>query len=290
MRLKVKCDKQLPCSRCTRTGHVCVAREPLSTRRRTSHMQNTTAPSDHGTHGTSDTMVQPPILALGQARRRLPASVWALVDDIVLGQQLVNFHIKYLTWYHNVLHSPTFLDECETFWTEKDTNQPLWVALYLAILSTSAWTLENAPQFSHSLGIDSSELAGLASMYYSAMLDTMYAADFMTNHSIHSIQAVVISIMVAHCLGRSDQLYTLLFSCTRIAQCLGLHRIETRKTTTDMSFDQWTATVNQEVGRRVYWKLVESDYYAIPYTNTYGTYLTTIARLIVHRLTSDQQG
>jgi len=144
------------------------------------------------------------------------------------------------------------------------------MALYLAILSTSAWTLENSTEYRDSRGIDSAILVGLAEKYYNAMIESLYAADFATNHSIYSIQAVLVSTMVAHCLGRSDQLYTMLSSCTRIAQCLGLHKIAVKEQDSSMDFDQWTSAMDSEVGKRIYWKLVECDYYAIPYTNTYG--------------------
>lgn len=270
-RLKVKCDKGSPCSRCTRTGHECHPREALNTRRRPVRRQSHTLQVNQDAERTpEDGLLRPSASVSGQGRERLPVSAYELTQDVTLGQQLVNFHIRHLAWYHNVLHAPTFLEDCEAYWTESYVRQPLWMALYLAILSTSAWTLENSTIYRQSLRIDSAILVGLAEKYYNAMIESLYAADFATNHSTYSIQAVLVSTMVAHCLGRSDQLYTMLFSCTRIAQCLGLHKIAVKEPDSNMDLNQWTVAMDREVGKRIYWKLVECDYYAIPYTNTYG--------------------
>lgn len=50
---------------------------------------------------------------------------------------LIKFHISHLAWHHCVLHTPTFLEQCEEFWNANTVRHPLWMALYLSILSVS---------------------------------------------------------------------------------------------------------------------------------------------------------
>jgi hypothetical protein len=274
-KLKVKCDKQVPCTRCTRTGHECLPRETPARRKRRvvpsqvprETLSNQESPDDT----TSAHAAGAPRPAA--IRTSLPASVLTLLEDTSLGETLVKFHVRHLAWYHNVLHSPTFLNECEAFWSGQDLKQPLWLALYLAILSSSAWTIENSVVLGEPLCLDGTALAGMASRCYQGMVDVLYALDFTANHSVYSVQAVLVSTMVAHCLGRTEQLYTMMFSCTRISQCLGLHHIK-KSEGTSSCIDQWSDTVASELGKRVCWKLVECDYYAIPYTSTYGNFST----------------
>jgi hypothetical protein len=50
---------------------------------------------------------------------------------------LVKFHLDYILWHHNVFHAPTFLMQCEEFWTAGTVHHPLWAALYLSVLAVS---------------------------------------------------------------------------------------------------------------------------------------------------------
>lgn len=52
-------------------------------------------------------------------------------------RKLVQFHIEYITWHHNAVHSLTFMAQCEIFWKTGRHEHPLWVALYLSVLSVS---------------------------------------------------------------------------------------------------------------------------------------------------------
>lgn len=62
------------------------------------------------------------------------SSVLPSVED---ARQLVRFHLTHLVWHHNCLHSQTFLERCEVFWQTGGCDQPLWMALYLSVLSVS---------------------------------------------------------------------------------------------------------------------------------------------------------
>lgn len=52
-------------------------------------------------------------------------------------REIVRFHVNMLQWHHNAYHSFTYLEQCEIFWTSGTVVDPLWKALYLAIISVS---------------------------------------------------------------------------------------------------------------------------------------------------------
>lgn len=93
----------------------------------------------------------------------------------------------------------------------------------------------------------------------------------MEHHSIISIQAVAIASMVGNVLGKSDLLNSLVRASIGIAQCLGLHHIPDEYMIRVTSQIPSRKVIDREVGRRVWWKLVQLDYHAAPYTNTYST-------------------
>ena len=55
----------------------------------------------------------------------------------VEARKLVQFHIEYIAWHHNAIHSLTFMAQCELFWKTGKHEHPLWMALYLSVLSVS---------------------------------------------------------------------------------------------------------------------------------------------------------
>lgn len=54
-----------------------------------------------------------------------------------IAEALIKLHSKYIAWHHNCIHGPTFLAECEQFWRTGMVSHPLWMALYLSVLSVS---------------------------------------------------------------------------------------------------------------------------------------------------------
>lgn len=66
----------------------------------------------------------------------IPEQDWNMPTE-TQARLLVNFHTEYVCWHHNAIYSPDFLEACELFWKRGDVHHPLWLALYLAILSVS---------------------------------------------------------------------------------------------------------------------------------------------------------
>lgn len=195
-----------------------------------------------------------PTLISELVHRRLP--------DTQSARRLVDFHIRMLSWNHNVLHGPTFLHQCEKFWTSKTVPDNQWLALYCAVLSTSAWSVYNDPRCQDKVGLLHTKQT--PAELFELVSDILNSEGFMDRHTIFTLQAICISGMVANVLGKSNLLVTWINAAIRIAQCLGLHHIG--PDTSELRNE----ALQKEVGRRVWWKLVELDYHSIPYTGTYS--------------------
>lgn len=96
----------------------------------------------------------------------------------------------------------------------------------------------------------------------------------MKNHSIYSVQAVCLLIYIGHNSGQSDRISVLLASASRIAQCLGIHRLSSRTPFNILNCDDATTRVklliDHEVSKRAWWFLVRQDWLQIPFNNTYN--------------------
>lgn len=47
---------------------------------------------------------------------------------------VIEFHRENLTWMHNLMHWPSFLEECHTFWSQSVVEENSWLGLYYAVL------------------------------------------------------------------------------------------------------------------------------------------------------------
>ncbi|KAJ5161474.1 hypothetical protein N7492_006866 [Penicillium capsulatum] len=184
-------------------------------------------------------------------------------------QKLIKFHISHLTWHHNCFHGATFLDQCELFWKTGTCDHPLWIALYLSVLSCTINSILNSDKLRIFVDVNFQALQS-AQQLFSGMMQTLYHCDFLKNLSIYSVQATVISTEVAHNLGLSQLNATLFNAAVRIAECLGIHKIQDHPLPHARTREEWEERVEREVGRRVWCQMIIQDHFAIPFTDTYS--------------------
>ncbi|KAL3472724.1 hypothetical protein BJX99DRAFT_262040 [Aspergillus californicus] len=291
---KIRCDKRLPCSRCRTRGLAC-RRQQVVRRSRDQELVASEAQPDlpHVSPAyvqSTDTVLQSQnsiteprgfsddlatsIEGLAWGRRvhprfhrgrqgilpatSIPESLSRLLPSTARGKFLVRLHLHHLSWNHNVIHAPTFMAQCDMLFETGDVEHLQWLALYFSVVSVSEWTLENGrhqPSEDEPIGHQSS------SDYFDAMREVLHYTKFMEHPHVCAVQAVIVSGMIANVIGKSVLLQTMLHSCIRIAQTLGLHQVED------------TGDINREVERRIWWNLVQLDYFGIPYTNSYSIIL-----------------
>lgn len=206
------------------------------------------------------------------------------LPDRTRAEAMVRFHLRHVAWHHSCLHAPTFLAQCTRFWTTGETEHPQWLALYLAVLSTTHFCLLHSPKYGQApafgvtaasppLAVDPSDPQSAQSLFQ-AMLDVLHECQFLQNVSLFSVQAIVISTEVAHNLGLSQLNATLLAAAVRIAECLGVHKVADEPTRRpDVPDTTGVFAVERrerEIGRRVWLQMVVQDHFAMPFTDAYG--------------------
>lgn len=192
------------------------------------------------------------------------------IPEISDARRLIDFHVTHLTWHHNCLHGPTFLEQCELFWRTGRCDHQLWMALYFSVLSCTVNSIQNSANLRQKVGVELYLSMEPARLLFSAMMSTLYHSHFLNNISLYSVQAILISTEVAHNLGLSQLNATLFNAAVRIAECLGVHKIKDHTTNSIQTKDEWEESVETEVGKRVWCQLIIQDHFAIPFTDTYS--------------------
>ncbi|KAL1893693.1 hypothetical protein Cpir12675_003993 [Ceratocystis pirilliformis] len=186
--------------------------------------------------------------------------------DIGIARKLVIYYLKQLSWHHPVLHHGEFLIQCESFWTTGEMITPQWACVYFAVLSASAY---NLPESLCDATYTRQILRQRSEFWYQQMFNTLICTDYTLNHSMFSIQGIIISCMVAHPLGQAVRQMVLLSSSLRIAQCLGYAaQTPSRPIGSGESFDL-SAKITEEVQRRIWWQILVQDYFLVPMAGSY---------------------
>ena len=179
-------------------------------------------------------------------------------------RQLVEYHHESLLWYHGSYFVPTFQAQLQDFYDrdngliERPSTDLQWVALLFAILAAS---LACAPDLrAQSWGFDKAERQKLSRRWYQAIFTCLNRADYTSNLSILSCQAIATATVSAHLLGFSTKQSIHLATAVRIAQSLGIHRLGP---------DASGGVVANETGRRVWCQLCSQDWFSIPFSESY---------------------
>jgi hypothetical protein len=197
------------------------------------------------------------------SRNNILMHIQILLPDRKKTYDLVKYHLESLLWYHCSFHGPSFLRQLDTFY-DKNHGQvggedvdAQWVALLFAVIAATMCCASTG--IVRQWGFRAAEQATLSHHWLRATVKCLDAANYMTNFSILSCQAVATLTMSAHLLGASNQQAVLLASVTRIAQSLGLHRLD----------EASGRTIEVESGRRVWSQLCMQDWFSITFSECY---------------------
>ncbi|KAJ9157564.1 C6 zinc finger domain containing protein [Pleurostoma richardsiae] len=178
--------------------------------------------------------------------------------------QLVDYHQECLLWYHGSYFAPTFRSELDGFYeryrgsVESPGVNLQWVALLFAVMSGS---LTCAPtEQAQAWGFRDPERETLCKRWFQAAVSCLNRAEYASNHSILSCQAIATLTISAHLLGFSNMQSVMLAAAVRIAQSLGLHRLGPGAP---------GGVVQKETGRRVWSQLCSQDWFSIPFSESY---------------------
>jgi hypothetical protein len=197
------------------------------------------------------------------SRNSILMHIQILLPDRKKTYDLVRYHLDSLLWYHCSFHGPTFLRHLDAFYDEnhgqvgEENVDAQWVALLFAVMAATMCCASTG--IVRQLGFRAAEQATLSHQWLQATVKCLDAANYMTNFSVLSCQAVATLTMSAHLLGASNQQAVLLASVTRIAQSLGLHRLD----------EGSGRTIEVESGRRVWSQLCMQDWFSITFSECY---------------------
>ncbi|KAI1854982.1 hypothetical protein JX265_012337 [Neoarthrinium moseri] len=187
-----------------------------------------------------------------------------LLPDKQRTWDLVLWHERCLLWYHCSYYAPSLRKQLESFYSnhggsvENPGVNLQWVAFLFAVLAGSLTCMPNNTAEQWGFGEDERET--LSKRWFQAVISCLNKADYAANHSILSIQAIATLTVSAHMLGFSSTQSIHLAAAVRIAQSLGLHRL-----TSDASGSE----VEKETGRRVWSQLCSQDWFSLPFSETY---------------------
>ena len=203
-----------------------------------------------------------------------------LLPDIDYIWKLVDYHELYLLWYHGCYHGPTFRWELQNILSEQENSKALtvdgldlqWLALLFSIMagSLTCATEQRLEQW----GFPEAEVAKLSMQWYKATFTCLNHAEWTLHHSIYAVHAIATLTMAAHPLGRSSELSVLLGAALKIAQSLGLDRLEddpALETVTESSTElQRHQLLQQEIGRRLWSQLCIQDWMSLPFSGSHS--------------------
>ncbi|RMZ81526.1 hypothetical protein DV737_g2444, partial [Chaetothyriales sp. CBS 132003] len=192
--------------------------------------------------------------------------------------QMVDYHVDNLLWYHGCFHAPTLQSEvkasCQGPSGLEIRNMDLrWAALLFAVMAGSMTSAPNSVRLGW--GFTKAEIPKLSRQWYKACLSCLTLADYMCRHHIYTLEAITVLTLSAHIVGFSSTQTTLLGTALKIAQGLGLHKLEREED--EYSVDpsnlrpaQRTKIIQREVGRRIWTQLCVQDWFAVPFLDMYS--------------------
>ena len=194
--------------------------------------------------------------------------------------KLIDYHEVYLLWYHCCYHGPSFRSELEIVIAEQEDKTTLdisglhlqWLAVLFSIMAgsltcTSEWRLRE-------WGFSKSEAAKLSMQWYKATVTSLNYGEWTSDHNMYSVQAITTLTMSAHPLGRSAELSVLLGAALKVAQALGLDKLNCNvaqeKIDKSSSGDQRHRLIRRELGRKLWSQLCVQDWMSLPSTGNHN--------------------
>lgn len=170
-------------------------------------------------------------------------------------------YLNEITYIHHVVHSPSvrvMLDALYDNLNQQVDVRPGQVALLLSILAsaTYSWNIRDPGNLFPTVGDAESQSAS----WVKATLDVLEYSRRITSGSLEDIQAMIIlSFVVCSLEGMSSRYRTLMNTAITLSRELLLHRIDHPANSAMMALPS-PDSVQAEIGRRVWWYLVATDW------------------------------
>jgi len=171
-------------------------------------------------------------------------------------------YISNITFFHHVIHTPSLWAVMKEIYTDmNEQRQPnaSHVALLLSIIAstTYSWT---AIDCNGSLFQKNSEASRQTPLWIKTTEDVLDYCHRTTCPSLETVQSTIItSFLVCNLEGLAQRFRFLHSSAVMMARELNLHRTDEQRTPEILEPVQ-VETIKYEIGRRVWWYLVATDW------------------------------
>lgn len=176
---------------------------------------------------------------------------------------IVQKYIEEITHFHHVVHIPSLWKTIDKLYDAIEDNGPIELGSVILTLSicatvTYAWTPWDAQ--TRCLFSTFDEAHAQTSSWLRASLDVVDHAERTVYASIESIQGIIVLFFVAcNVEGITQRARAMVARCVTIARELSLHRIDSLNTSGTCVATRMSE-VEAEIGRRVWWYLVATDW------------------------------
>jgi len=178
---------------------------------------------------------------------------------------LVSLYEENAAWLTGSVHLPTLRRDQDTFWIQLESNSyrdDIWLALYFAVLSVSAFFVDQ--DHASSVNMTVSQLRNLGRTCFDAAIATIFRMGGITHPSVVLCQAVQALGPAFHFTSNTKLHRSLVPIITSHARTLNLHLLG-KTSTRDIGKEQ-------DLGRLVWWNIVEPDWSFLPYNRYCGEF------------------
>ncbi|KAJ6561898.1 hypothetical protein B0H19DRAFT_1142964 [Mycena capillaripes] len=197
------------------------------------------------------------------------------LPDKPVSDALVQIFLSNIAWIYQILHGPTFLDECRQLWAaiEKGTDyviDPAWFACYFMVLAwaTSSLNASNMPTaLKH---YPASDVAGLPKVWSRTAELALHASSWAAKPQLRAVQAILLKISYERPGSQSTEdadegtsFFVWLAAATRICQLLGLHRLGSDPNTMppdDPALPAQPCLLKRELAKRIFFFCLVHDW------------------------------
>ncbi|CAM1509305.1 Fc.00g030440.m01.CDS01 [Cosmosporella sp. VM-42] len=199
---------------------------------------------------------------------------------------LIDKYIADLTHVHHVIHGPSLRTFVHDVYDSLQNGTPIpigYVALLLSVFAnvTYSWT---AGDYDRKLFLDPAEANAQAIFWVKAGWDALDYCQRCAHSSVESVQAhIILGFVICNFEGLSWRGRTTISKSIVMARELGLHRIDCPH---NGPFSQPTRLtgLRAEIGRRVWWYLVGTDWMLARFSGPHeGTYTIQPRHMIVRK-------
>ncbi|KAF7336965.1 Zn(2)-C6 fungal-type transcription factor [Mycena venus] len=197
------------------------------------------------------------------------------LPDKPVSDALVDIFLTDISWIYQILHGPTFLDECSQLWSgiEKGTDyviDPAWFACYFMVLAWAASSLNPLNMPAALKHYPATDVTSLPRVWSRTAELALHASSWAAKPQLRAVQAILLKISYERPGSQSTDdadegtsFFVWLAAATRICQLLGLHRLGSDPNTMpadDPALPAQPCLLKRELAKRIFFFCLVHDW------------------------------